>query len=108
DTDIAMIVTQMPKGVAPVTLEPPRLEDGPWVAAGFRGGVMRVQSVPSIEYRSGLIRAPKPAVGGMSGGPLFNVRGSVVAVVVASDRSSEMYAATAPIGDMIREFQRKD
>jgi S1-C subfamily serine protease len=88
DTDLALIVIdQSPAGIAPRPVSRFKLADGPWIGAGFRAGFMFVTPVITHceELQGGQIMFPSQLVKGQSGGALFNRRGEIVAVLVASD-----------------------
>lgn len=108
DTDLAIVlVDQVPAGIEPRRVVRLDKTKGPWIAAGFRGGVMRVTHpiLTLLEHPNGLVTVPAPFVGGMSGGALFDKYGNVVAVVVASDFATTGIAADGDnLHRMVDEF----
>lgn len=99
DTDIALVeIDRVPPNVSPVRVVPFDPAAGPWIAAGFRDGVMRLAGPIGSAYTRGrgMIVLPVPFIGGQSGGALFNRYGQVIGVVVASDRETIGVSADGP------------
>jgi S1-C subfamily serine protease len=107
--DLALVVGGVPRGVDPVEVELVDSADGPWVGAGFRQEQMRLFTADRFAVKSGRIHTFQgAAVSGMSGGPLFNRRGAVVGVVVASDRKSETISCDgAVLIKLVEQFRRQ-
>lgn len=86
-TDLAIVVCRRPRGVEPVPIGQFAPGEGPYVAMGWRAQLFRVAISPTAAERpDGLVLTTAPFVGGMSGGPLFQQSGRLVAVVVADVR----------------------
>lgn len=88
NNDLALIViSKAPSGVVPRGVAGFNQAEGPWVAAGFRAGYMRITPpiLTALEQPDGRIMLPTPLVKGMSGGAVFNKYGQVVGVSVGSD-----------------------
>lgn len=105
DTDMAVFVTEIPRGVKPVPVVTFNEDEGPWIAAGYRDNLLRVAGpTPRVNYNGRTIAtkylAGEPGghvfVGGMSGGPLFNSWGEIVGVVVASDDKTMSLCSDGP------------
>jgi hypothetical protein len=98
DTDIALVICEAPIGVSPVSVAKFDPRDGGYVAAGWRDGMLRVAPWPLAELRGqSLIWCNTPYIGGMSGGALFNRKGELVGVVVASDRVTWGVSVDGPL-----------
>lgn len=95
-SDLALVEVDRPLNVTPVPVAQLDLKQGPWVAAGFRNAMLRVSIGTAGRYEDGLLIFNSPMVGGMSGGPVFNRYGHVVAVAVASDRATTGVAVDGP------------
>lgn len=103
DTDMAVFVTEVPRGVKPVEVVKFEPSYGPWTAAGYRGEALRVAGpTPIVNYNGSTIatrydgRTGHVFVGGMSGGPMFDRFGRIVGIVVASDDKSYSLCSDGP------------
>lgn len=106
-TDQALVICPRPEGVAPRPVSKADIKQSPFIAAGYRDGYLRTAVVNSFVSAGNTITIPKPAVGGMSGGPLFDRRGHVVGIVVASDMTTITIASNGKaLTDMLEEFKK--
>lgn len=84
NTDLALADVGLPKGVQPVEVAVLNLDSGPWAAAGFRQGTMRITTARRGWVNDNMFFFDTNLIGGMSGGPVFNRYGQLVAVGVGS------------------------
>jgi hypothetical protein len=80
NSDLALAVCKKPKGIEPVKYAPFDGTSGPWVGVGFTDGLTIVTS-SHYTVEAGVIFFDHQFVPGMSGGPVFNHHGELVAVV---------------------------
>lgn len=107
DTDQAVVMCGRPVGIEPRKYSKFNPDDGPFIMVGYRDNVMRAQ-VGSVTEAGELLIMMKPAVGGMSGGPLYNSRGEICGIVVASDRATISYCSNGKVlTALIQEFKTK-
>lgn len=106
NTDGALVMVERPIGVDPVPYARFNPDDGPHVAMGYRGGFLRSQT-GSAQEKDGVIYLNQIAVGGMSGGPLFNKRGEISGVVVASNQFVSLSFDGDLLAKMLAKFQKK-
>lgn len=108
DTDMAMVYAIKPKGIEPLKIASFDQREKPWVAAGFRQGVMRVNEIYAADlFDNGLVKLYKPLVGGMSGGPLLDRRGRVVAVNVASNDAFGYCSNGDNLKELLQRFGKR-
>lgn len=108
DTDLALVHTYKPTGVPVIPVASFSASQGPWLAAGFRRGEMRYQPVGAAElFDNGLVKVHAPLIGGMSGGPLFDPLGRVVAVNVATNKRSGYCANGRHLQELLQRFGKR-
>lgn len=85
-TDMGLVITYVPAGIKPIHVVPFDANAGPWTAAGYRDGALRVNGpVNSVHHTSdGKIIFNEEFIPGQSGGFVCNRFGQVVGVVVAT------------------------
>lgn len=85
-SDMGLVVTYVPAGIKPIQVVPFDNNAGPWTAAGYRDGALRVNGpVSSVHHTSdGKIIFNEEFIPGQSGGFVCNRFGQVVGVVVAT------------------------
>lgn len=109
ETDLAAVICDRPKNVPALSLAKADLRHGPFVGAGWRAGSIRIIQSDSASFQDSMVVIPDPAVGGMSGGPLFNRRAQIIAVVVASDRATLTLSSDgAYLHNLVNQFRRKE
>lgn len=84
DTDIALLVTQVPPSLHPVAVAPFDANSSRWISAGYRERTLRLSVATSAWRRGNRVFSSSPFIEGMSGGATFNSKGQLVGVVVAS------------------------
>lgn len=86
DSDMALVAIEVPANIRPIKVVPFNENDGPWTAAGYRDGALRVNGpVSAVHHTSnGEIIFNEEFIPGMSGGFVCNRFGQVVGVVVAT------------------------
>lgn len=98
DSDKALAITRLPKGINAIPVVPFDIHNGPFVMAGYRDGVLRVAGpVDDVNVGgTGCLTIHAPLIKGQSGGPMLDARGSVVGVVVASDEQQWGMSSDGP------------
>lgn len=107
NTDLALVVCDRPVGVRPASVARFDVSQGPWVGAGYRDSYLRIAESKSAAVEDNLIVIPTAFIGGQSGGALFNNRGHIVAVIVATSKVYDLGVSVDgdAMHNMIDEFR---
>lgn len=108
ESDVALIMTDLPYGIEPVTVARFKKSEGPWVMAGYRDDSLRITYAGhSLIDRHGRTYIMTPVMRGMSGGPVFNKYGQLVGTVIASDFANHAIICSGDeLHDAIAKFRR--
>lgn len=106
DSDLALAVCKVPRGVKPLRVVPFEQSQGDWQAVGFRDDVLRIAGPYKVSVGAkGILTMEQAFIKGQSGGPLMDRYGSVVGVVVASDESQWGLCADGPqLHELVHRF----
>lgn len=93
NNDLALVVSDAPKGLTPVIVAKFDEANGPWRCVGWRGGQMYEAVADEASEADGLIKFNSPLIGGQSGGAMLDKNGHLVGVSVGSDMTTYGVAA---------------
>lgn len=105
--DLAMIVCNAPPGLKPLPISKFDEKYAPFRTVGYRDGKMFESiAVSAEEQPGGLIELDKPLIGGMSGGPVIDSRGCVVAVGVGTTKTFSVAADGEALVNLVEGYKK--
>lgn len=108
NNDLALVVVGRPAGIEPCKVVEFEAAKGPFTAVGYRNGKMRVTTTATASASDGLVELPAPLVQGMSGGPVFDGAGHVIAVGVGSDFETRALCADGvSLRNLVNSYRKK-